>query len=144
MPLHVLHHHDGIIDHETDRKNHRQQGQQIDSKAEHLHQKDAADNETGMATTGTKTDLKEPRKRKMTITTMSRVSSKSLHYLMNSIDDIIGSIIGYPRCMPRGNSFCIDAISAVTRLITSTELALGSGQMPINTADWPEKCTSAP
>ena len=32
--------------------------------------------ETGIATTGTSTDRKEPRKRKMTMTTMSSVSRK--------------------------------------------------------------------
>ncbi len=40
-----------------------------------------------------------------------------------------------------GRSFCSEAISAVTRLITSSEFALGSVQTPMNTAVWPLKFT---
>jgi hypothetical protein len=44
--------------------------------------------------------------------------------------------------MPVGNSFWICSISVRTRLITSTELAFGKTQMPMNTAFCPEKRTS--
>ena len=40
-----------------------------------------------------------------------------------------------------GSSFWMEAISARTRLMTSSELALGSAQMPMKTAVWPVKAT---
>ena len=41
-----------------------------------------------------------------------------------------------------GSSFLSESISTWTRLITSSELALGKDQMPMNTAVWPLKLTS--
>ena len=38
MPVHVLHHHDGIVHHQADGQHHRQQGQQIEAETEHQHQ----------------------------------------------------------------------------------------------------------
>ena len=46
-------------------------------------------------------------------------------------------------CTPLGSSFWISSISTRTALMTSIELAFGSAQMPMNTAVWPEKRTSA-
>ena len=43
MALDVFHHHDGIIDDETDRKHDREQGEQIHGEPEDLHEKDRAD-----------------------------------------------------------------------------------------------------
>ena len=39
----VLHHHDGVVHHQTDRQHNRQQRQQVDSEARHQHQKHSAD-----------------------------------------------------------------------------------------------------
>ena len=38
VPLNIFDHHDGIVDHETHRQYHAQQGEEIDGKSEHLHQ----------------------------------------------------------------------------------------------------------
>ena len=43
MSLDIFHHHDGVIDHQTDGKHDREQGEQIDREAENLHEKDRAD-----------------------------------------------------------------------------------------------------
>ena len=43
MALHVLHHHDGVVDHQTDREDDGQKGEQVDGEPEGLHQEDAAD-----------------------------------------------------------------------------------------------------
>ena len=42
MALDIFHHHDGVIDHETDRKHDREQREQIDRESENLHEKDRA------------------------------------------------------------------------------------------------------
>ena len=44
--------------------------------------------------------------------------------------------------MPDGSSFWIVFTSSFTRPMTSSELAFGSTQTPMNTAFWPEKRTS--
>ena len=43
MAVDVLHHHDGVVDHEPDRQHHRQQRQQVDAEAHHQHQAADAD-----------------------------------------------------------------------------------------------------
>jgi hypothetical protein len=40
---HVLHHHDGVVHHEADGEDDRQQGEEVDGEPEGLHQEDAAD-----------------------------------------------------------------------------------------------------
>ena len=37
MAVDVLHHHDGVVDHETDRDGHRHQRQIVEAEAEHVH-----------------------------------------------------------------------------------------------------------
>src|SRR3990172_1160703 len=43
VAFHVLHHHDGVVDHQPDRENDGQQGEQVHGEPEGLHQEDAAD-----------------------------------------------------------------------------------------------------
>ena len=78
MALDVLDHDDGVVDHQTDGEHDGQQRQQVDGEAEHLHEEHRADERQGMATTGTSTARIEPRKRKMTMTTISSVSLRVL------------------------------------------------------------------
>ncbi len=43
MALHVLHHDDGVVHHQTDGEDDGQQGEEVDGEAEGLHQEDPAD-----------------------------------------------------------------------------------------------------
>ena len=43
VPLHVLHHHNRIVDHETDREDDGEQREQVDRESRHEHQEDRAD-----------------------------------------------------------------------------------------------------
>ncbi len=98
--------------------------------------------DTGIATTGTSTVRKLPRNRKITTMTMRIVSSSVcttssialLMYLVASNATLA--------CMPDGSSFWIFFTSSFTRPMTSSELAFGSTQTPMNTAFLPEKRTS--
>ena len=70
--------------------------------------------------------------------------AEGLEHLVDGVRDVVGGVVGDAglesgRAGPSGWT----AISARTRLMTSSELALGSGQMPMKTAVWPEKWTSA-
>jgi hypothetical protein len=76
VSLDILDHDNGIVDNEADRKHDGQQGQQVDVKPKSCISATAPISETGMATIGTRTERMEPRKRKMTSTTISKVSPK--------------------------------------------------------------------
>ena len=99
--------------------------------------------DTGIATTGTSTDRNEPRKRKMTIMTMSSVSISVLTTSWMRVLDVGGGVVGDAR-LHAGRQLALGcaSISARTRLMTSSELALGRTQTPMNTAVLPEKRTS--
>ena len=43
MALDIFHHHDGVIDHQTDREHDREEGEEIEREPEDLHEKDPAD-----------------------------------------------------------------------------------------------------
>ena len=43
MPVHVFHHHDGIVHHKADGQHHGQQGHEVDGEAADAHQHDYAD-----------------------------------------------------------------------------------------------------
>ena len=84
----------------------------------------------GMATSGTSTERSEPRNRKITIATISSVSLRVLHHLVDGVLDVLGGVVGDARLQPGGQLLSgSPSISARTRLITSSELALGSGQI---------------
>ena len=50
--------------------------------------------DTGMATTGTSTERSEPRKRKMTMMTMSSVSPQGLDHVVDRALDVLGRVVG--------------------------------------------------
>ena len=98
--------------------------------------------EIGMATIGISTARNEPRKRKMTMMTMSSVSvsvesTSSMASWMYSVESY-----GMPTFMPTGSCVWMSGSSARTRLMTSSELAVGRTQMPMNVAVWPLNWTS--
>ena len=43
LPLDVLHHHDRVVDHESDRQHHAEQAQHVQRKAHHLHHRQCRD-----------------------------------------------------------------------------------------------------
>ncbi len=43
VPFDVLHHHDGIVDHDTDRQHQAEQGQRVQRETEHMHDRKGAD-----------------------------------------------------------------------------------------------------
>ncbi len=99
--------------------------------------------DTGIATIGIRTERNDPRKRKMTIMTIKQRVTEGLQHLVDGGGYVVGGVVGDARLAARrGRSLWMPAISARTLLITSRELALGRGQMPMNTAVWPEKWTS--
>ena len=80
----------------------------------------------------------------MTTTTMSSVSVERLQHL---VDRVLGctpsSRTGCPTVMPAGELGCgCPVIASRTRWMTSSELAVGSTQMPMKVAAWPLKRTS--
>jgi hypothetical protein len=67
VPVDVLDHDDGVVDHQPDRQHQRQQGQQIDREAQRQHDGEACrSSDSGIATTGISTERGEPRKAKIT------------------------------------------------------------------------------
>ena len=51
--------------------------------------------EIGIATTGTRTDRKEPRKKKMTIMTISKRVDQRLNDFVNGVIDVGGGVVGH-------------------------------------------------
>ena len=70
--------------------------------------------------------------------------------LGEGVDDLVQRVAGCsawrrtecPTCMPTGSCFWISGMAARTPLMTSSELAVGSTQMPMNVAFCPSKRTS--
>ena len=94
MPLHILHHHDGVVHHETDGEDDGQQRQEVDGKAEGLHQKDAADkryrdghhrHQHGAEGTEKEEDYDDHDEQGV---------DQGLDDLMDGVGDIIGGVIG--------------------------------------------------
>ena len=99
--------------------------------------------EMGMATTGTITERIDPRNRKMTTTTISSVSvsvvsTSSMASCMYSVESY-----GIPAFIPAGSCAWMPCIASRTRPMTSSELAVGSTQTPMNVAVSPLKRTSS-
>ena len=98
--------------------------------------------EIGIAITGMSRERTDPRNRKMTATTIrsvwDRVTSTSWIALsMYSVESY-----GMPAFMPTGSWASISGITLRTRWITSSVLAPGSTQTPMNVAPCPSKRTS--
>ena len=101
--------------------------------------KTAPTSETGIATTGMSTERSEPRKRKITTMTMRSVSDQRLQDFVDRVLDVFGRVVGDAAFMPGRQFAWMSAISVRTRLMTSSELALGRTQMPMNTACLPRE-----
>ena len=102
----------------------------------------APTSEMGIATTGMSTERSVPRKRKMTTTTMSSVSMRVLSTSLSASWMYFVASYGTPSLIPEGSCFAMSGSSARTALMTSSEFAVGSTQMPMKVAFCPEKRTS--
>ena len=98
--------------------------------------------ETGIATTGTSAERNEPRKRKMTTTTMSSVSRRVLTTSRMALRMYAVPSYAMVALICSGSSFCKESSSTRTRLMTSREFALGRDQTPMKTAVCPLKFTA--
>ena len=91
--------------------------------------------DTGIATSGTSTVRSEPRKRKMTTMTMSTVSTSvcATSWMALSMYSVASKAI--VACMP-GRQLALDRRPSprARASMTSSELAFGSTQTPMNTA----------
>ena len=95
--------------------------------------------EIGIATIGINTDRNEPRNRKMTTTTISRVSvSVRSTSLIASWMYAVASY-GTPSFIPAGSCARISGMASRTFAMTSSVFAVGSTQTPMNVADSPLK-----
>ena len=114
MAMDVLDHDDGVVDHEADGEHHGEQGEEIDRIAERKRRKQTPISDSGIVTTGIITERNEPRKRKMTNTTISTASAMVLN--TSSIEALINLVESYMRVMvmPGGRLAWIDGSSATT------------------------------
>ena len=87
----VLDHHDGVVDDEADRQHHREQRQEVDRVAERrAGATQTPISDSGMVTTGISTERNEPRKSRMTTTTIATASAMVLN--TSSIEALIVSV----------------------------------------------------
>ena len=102
----------------------------------------APTSEIGIATTGMITERHDPRKRKITTTTIASVSVSVRMTSFSASWMYFVASYGTPTFIPAGTCRSISGSSARTALITSSEFAVGSTQMPMKVAFCPEKRTS--
>ena len=99
--------------------------------------------EIGIATTGISTERRVPRNKKMTTTTMPNVSMSVWTTSLIAFSMYLVESYGMPTFMPTGSWRSMSGMSLRTSRITSSELAVGSTQTPMNVARSPSKRTSA-
>ncbi len=98
--------------------------------------------DTGMATTGTITVRSDPRNRKITTITMQMVSTSVPRTSWMALSMYLVASKAIIALSPVGSSRWTLVNSSRTRLMTSSALALGSTQTPMNTALAPDMRTS--
>ncbi len=142
MTLHVFHHDDGIVDHQTDGKDDREQGEEIDREAEDLHEehgpherdRDCDDRDDGGAPRAQEKEDDEA-------DDGERLDEGPEDVIDRGVD-VTGAVEG-DAAVHAGGQFLLDLLHLFrTRAITSMELAFGRTNMPMKTARSPEKRTS--
>jgi hypothetical protein len=77
VPLHVLDHHDGVVDHDADGEHEPEQGEHVDAEPERQHHANVPTSETGTAASGMM-EARQVCRNRMTTMTTSRMASKSV------------------------------------------------------------------
>ena len=98
--------------------------------------------EIGMATTGMITARKEPRKRKITSTTMRSVSVRVFKTSRMALSMYSVESYGIPTFIPGGSCAWMPGTASRTRRMTSSVFAVGSTQTPMKVAPTPSNRTS--
>ena len=134
---------DGVVHDKADRQHDGQQRQQVQREAEHLHQEHRADERERNRHQRNQHRAERAEKQENHDRHNDERDDQRLHHFVQRVGNILGRVVGHARREAGRQIFLDRAPSpARTRLMTSSELAFGKAQTPMNTARSPLKRTS--
>ena len=141
VPVNVLQHHDGVVDHETDGQHHRQQGQQVDRIAER--EEDEADAHEGERDRhdGDQHRAERAQEQQDHHDDDERRFADGLEHLLDGRGDEVRCVVDDLDVMPFGRVGRIASMAFVTSAATVSGLAAGVGVMPMKVPSLPLKLT---
>ena len=95
MPFDVLHHHDGVVDHQTDREHHRQYGQQVDGKTKGLHQEHGADQRNRYGHNRYQHRAERSQEQEDDYHDNQQRIPEGIEHLVDRVGDVVGGIVGH-------------------------------------------------
>ena len=143
MPLDVLHHHDRIVHDESDGEHDRKQCEQVDREAGGEHQERSANQRDRNRHDRNDQRADRAEEQKDHDDDDEQSFSKGREHLVDRVLDVFGRVVGDPDGHSGGQLRLNAGISARTCPITSSELAVGSTQIPMNVAVSPLNRTSS-
>ncbi|EKD35926.1 MAG: hypothetical protein ACD_75C01721G0001, partial [uncultured bacterium] len=128
VSFHVLHHHDGIIDHEPHGKHDGQKRQQVNGEAEDLHQKYRADQRQGDGHHRDQHGTEGAEEEEDDHDHDEQGVAQGFEHLLDRVGDVIGGVIGDPRLHAR-RQIPLDRLHLFTHPLDDID-RVGVGQCP--------------
>ena len=102
VTFHVFHHHDGVVHHQANRQDNGEQGEQVDGKAEDLHQEDRADERERNGHHRDEYRAQRAQEQEDDHHHDEQGVAQGLEDLVDGGVDVCGGIVGHPRFHARG------------------------------------------
>ncbi|KAF5049797.1 hypothetical protein DSECCO2_436140 [anaerobic digester metagenome] len=128
VPLHVLDHDDGVVDHESHGQDHGQQRQQVHGEAEDLHEKDRADEGQGDGDDRDGHGPEGPYEEEDDDDDDEQRVAQGLQHLMDGAVDVLRGVVGHPPLHARGQGL-LDGLHFLAHELDDID-GVGVGQGP--------------